>query len=300
MEQDVDVTTRDAEDRRDVFTVALLQHAQHHHRTLRPAETFDTRSKADVFLCLHEQVLDRLSLRCGLDRFDRVVSSCDVVPAPSVPGEVSGDRDDVRGPGGPVGGDLVALELLEERRERLLRTLDRVLRRETFMTRDANERPTLVADEVGQGGDGIHHGGSIQRLGAGGGVSYNFDAFVRNTVADTFSGMSKSLRTVTEQTFAAEVLSSPLPVLLDFGAEWCAPCRALEPVLEKIAERHGDRVRVLAIDADECAAIAARYKVRALPTIVSFVGGQEHKRHTGSTSMDVLLGLLPAEVGATG
>ena len=106
--------------------------------------------------------------------------------------------------------------------------------------------------------------------------------------------MSDNIPMVTEQNFDQEVLKSPLPVLLDFGAQWCGPCRALEPVIEKIAERHAGKVRVLKIDADASAAIATRYRVRALPTVISFVGGQEHKRHTGATSMDVLVGLLPA------
>ena len=97
-----------------------------------------------------------------------------------------------------------------------------------------------------------------------------------------------------------QVLRSPLPVLVDFGADWCGPCRAIEPVVEKIAEQHAGKVRVVMIDADASAAIAARYRVRALPTVISFVGGQEHKRHMGATSMSVLLGLLPSELAATG
>jgi len=112
--------------------------------------------------------------------------------------------------------------------------------------------------------------------------------------------MKSNVPIVTEHDFDQIVLQSPLPVLLDFGADWCGPCRALEPVIEKIAERHAGRVRVLRIDADASAAIAARYRVRALPTIISFVGGQEHKRHTGATSMDVLVRLLPEALASTG
>lgn len=112
------------------------------------------------------------------------------------------------------------------------------------------------------------------------------------------SKATKHVPMITETDFAAQVLESPLPVLLDFGADWCGPCRALEPVIEKIAERHGGKVRVLRIDADESAAIAAQYRVRALPTIISFVGGKEHKRHTGATSMETLLRLLPEEAAS--
>jgi thioredoxin 1 len=105
--------------------------------------------------------------------------------------------------------------------------------------------------------------------------------------------MSK-MPVVTEETFVREVLESKVPVLLDFGATWCGPCRALEPVLEKLATQLGDRVKVLAIDADDSAAIATKYRVRAVPTVISFVGGQEHKRHTGVASLDALNTLLPA------
>lgn len=112
--------------------------------------------------------------------------------------------------------------------------------------------------------------------------------------------MSKKIPMVDETSFEQEVLKSPLPVLLDFGAEWCGPCRAIEPVVEKIAEQHVGKVRVLQIDADASASIAARYRVRALPTVITFVGGQEHKRHTGATSMKTLLGLLPGELAQAG
>lgn len=103
-----------------------------------------------------------------------------------------------------------------------------------------------------------------------------------------------NLPIVTENDFEREVLASPIPVLLDFSAEWCGPCRVLEPVIEKLADAQAGKVRVLKIDADASASIAARYRVRALPTVISFVGGQEHKRHTGTTSLDGLLKLLPA------
>jgi thioredoxin 1 len=105
--------------------------------------------------------------------------------------------------------------------------------------------------------------------------------------------MSKHVPLVTEHDFEEQVLKSPLPVLLDFGADWCGPCRALEPVIEQLADDHIGKVRVLKIDADASASIAARYRVRGLPTVISFVGGQEHKRHTGATTMKVILGLLP-------
>ncbi len=96
-----------------------------------------------------------------------------------------------------------------------------------------------------------------------------------------------------ESEFADVVLASPVPVLVDFGAEWCPPCRVIEPLIEKIAARLQGQVRVVRMDADESPAIAARYRVRSLPTVISFSGGQELRRHTGATTMDVLVRLLP-------
>lgn len=100
------------------------------------------------------------------------------------------------------------------------------------------------------------------------------------------------LPVVTEETFQREVLESPVPVLLDFGATWCSPCRAIEPILEQLADRLGAAVRVLAIDADDSAAIATKYRVRAVPTVISFIDGKEHKRHTGVGNAELLSSLL--------
>jgi thioredoxin 1 len=105
--------------------------------------------------------------------------------------------------------------------------------------------------------------------------------------------MSTQLPAVTEHDFDDLVLRSPIPVLLDFGAAWCPPCRAIEPLLETLAVRNAGRARVLRIDADESPEIAARYRVRALPTVISFVDGKEHKRHTGGTNLSTLAALLP-------
>jgi thioredoxin 1 len=92
--------------------------------------------------------------------------------------------------------------------------------------------------------------------------------------------------------FEEKVLKSPVPVLVDFGAAWCGPCRVLEPVVEGIAREHGDKLRVVKVDADEAAAVATRYGVRGLPTVIAFAGGKELRRHVGATSARVLLELL--------
>ena len=79
---------------------------------------------------------------------------------------------------------------------------------------------------------------------------------------------------VTDATFEEEVIKSDRPVLVDFWAEWCAPCRMLAPVVQEIAEEFGDRIRVYKLDLDTNPQTPARYNVRAVPTLLFFRNGE--------------------------
>lgn len=96
--------------------------------------------------------------------------------------------------------------------------------------------------------------------------------------------MASSLPEITESTFEREVLASDLPVLLDFTATWCGPCRALTPILEGIAKDQSGKLRVASVDGDEAASIATRYGVRSFPTLLLFSKGQVVARHVGLTT----------------
>ena len=78
----------------------------------------------------------------------------------------------------------------------------------------------------------------------------------------------------TDETFAREVLASELPVLVDFTAPWCKPCRALEPFLEELERAHEGRLALVRLDIDTNLGVPSRYGVLSLPTVMVFVGGE--------------------------
>jgi thioredoxin 1 len=93
--------------------------------------------------------------------------------------------------------------------------------------------------------------------------------------------MSKAAA-VTDATFDREVLQSGTPVLVDFWAEWCGPCKMISPVLEEIAEEHQGKVTIAKLNVDENPEIAMRYGVMSIPTLALFIGGVEKKRLIGA------------------
>src|SRR5919108_1620434 len=86
--------------------------------------------------------------------------------------------------------------------------------------------------------------------------------------------MSLMALDVTEATFEQEVLKSETPVIVDFWAEWCGPCHAVAPVLERIAEEHAGELRLVKVNIDEEPELAQRYGILSIPTIVLFKGGE--------------------------
>ena len=89
---------------------------------------------------------------------------------------------------------------------------------------------------------------------------------------------------IKEQNFTQEVLESPLPVLVDFWAPWCGPCRMVAPVVQEIAEQYEGKVKVVKVNTDENPQIASQYGIRSIPTLMIFKGG---------TKVDSMVGAVP-------
>lgn len=103
---------------------------------------------------------------------------------------------------------------------------------------------------------------------------------------------SQHVTAVDDHNFEAEVLRAAGPVLVDFGARWCGPCRALDPIIDRIADENVGRIKVVTVDIDDAPETAARYAVRGAPTVMVFEGGEKKAQRLGLTTKENLLKLF--------
>ncbi|MHC1766091.1 MAG: thioredoxin [Verrucomicrobiia bacterium] len=95
---------------------------------------------------------------------------------------------------------------------------------------------------------------------------------------------SANILTLTEANFADEVLKSSVPVLVDFWAEWCGPCKAIAPILDELAQEYDGRVKIGKVNIDSEQALASQHGVRAIPTLLLFKNGQVTEQMVGLRS----------------
>jgi thioredoxin 1 len=97
---------------------------------------------------------------------------------------------------------------------------------------------------------------------------------------------SDAVKEFTDSNFESEVLQSDQPVLVDFWAEWCQPCRKLTPTIEAIAEEYNGKAKVGKVDTDSNREIAMKYGISSIPTVILFKNGEEKKKFVGLTPKD--------------
>ena len=109
--------------------------------------------------------------------------------------------------------------------------------------------------------------------------------------------MGESTRAVTDSTFESEVLKSSKPVLVDYWAEWCGPCRMVAPVLEEIASEHGSKIDIVKLNVDENPEVVRTYGILNIPTLTIFKDGQVAKEIVGARPKAALLRELEEFLG---
>jgi thioredoxin 1 len=109
--------------------------------------------------------------------------------------------------------------------------------------------------------------------------------------------MSEHVTDVSDGSFEKDVLQSDKPVLVDFWAAWCAPCRMLAPTVEAVAEQYSSKARVVKLNVDDNPSISQRYGIKGIPTLILFKGGKEEERVVGATSKEAIARMIDKHVG---
>jgi thioredoxin 1 len=110
--------------------------------------------------------------------------------------------------------------------------------------------------------------------------------------------MSEHVKDTSDGNFENDVLKSDRPVLVDFWAVWCAPCRALAPTVEAVAEKYASNARVVKLNVDDNPSVSQRYGIKGIPTLILFKNGKEEERVVGATSEQAISRMLDKYVGA--
>jgi thioredoxin 1 len=113
--------------------------------------------------------------------------------------------------------------------------------------------------------------------------------------------MSENVSDVSDSSFETDVLRHDQPVLVDFWAAWCAPCRMLAPTVDAVAEKYAGSARVVKLNVDDNPTVSQKYGIKGIPTLILFKGGKEEERIVGATSKDAIARIIDKHLnGAQG
>jgi thioredoxin 1 len=110
--------------------------------------------------------------------------------------------------------------------------------------------------------------------------------------------MSEHVKETSDSSFESDVLKSDQPVLVDFWAAWCAPCRMLAPTVEAVAEKYAGNARVMKLNVDDNPSVSQRFGIKGIPTLILFKNGREEERVVGATSENAISRMIDKHTGA--
>ncbi|RZA33252.1 MAG: thioredoxin TrxA [Lysobacteraceae bacterium] len=108
--------------------------------------------------------------------------------------------------------------------------------------------------------------------------------------------MSENIKHITDASFDAEVLKSELPVLVDFWAEWCGPCKMIAPILEEVSQQYAGKLVVAKVDVDANQAVPAQFGIRGIPTLILFKNGEAAAQKVGAMAKGQLVQFIDSNI----
>jgi thioredoxin 1 len=109
--------------------------------------------------------------------------------------------------------------------------------------------------------------------------------------------MSENILTLSKSSFDDEIKKDGTPILVDFWAEWCGPCRMVTPILEQLAKEYAGRVRIGKVNVDEESSLAEKFGVQSIPTLLLFKGGRVVEQQVGAVPRDILVRMFDKHLG---